>query len=166
MAFAVKHAEAMFIPGMEARVQRQQVEAIRQQARDSGRDPTSIKLISGMHMVVAATDAEAAAKYGEYLSYADNDGTLALFCGWYGVDIDEWGDDEDFRFAEGFTGAVQGMLNAWSATVPGGADVKWTKTRIARELALGGPHPKAIGSAATVADALEAVGCRDRRGWI
>jgi hypothetical protein len=47
------------------------------------------------------------------------------------------------------------MLEAWSKTVPGGEGIKWTKSRIAKELALGGPHLKAIGSPATVADILQ-----------
>ena len=69
--------------------------------------------------------------------------------------MSKWGDDEDFRFAPGFPGPVQGMLEAWTATVPGGENIRWTKTRIAKELALGGPHLKAIGSLKTVADILQ-----------
>lgn len=145
----------MFLPGMEAKVIKKGAEAIRSLAADIGRDSESIKLIAGVLIIVDETDEKAQAKYEEYLSYADDDGTLALFGGWYGVDISQWGDDEDFRFAPGFPGPVQGMLEAWSATVPGGKEIKWTKKRIAKELALGGPHLKAIGSPATVADILE-----------
>ena len=145
----------MFLPGMEARVIKQGVSSIRQIARDIGREPGSIKFIAGVIIIVDETDEKAKAKYEDYLTYADDDGTFALFGGWYGVDIDKWGDDEDFRFAAGLAGPVQGMLEAWSATVPGGANIKWTKTRIARELALGGPHLKAIGSPKTVADLLQ-----------
>lgn len=147
----------MFLPGMESKVIKRGVEAIRTLANEVGRDPNSIKLIAGILIIVDETDTKAQAKYDEYLSYADDDGTLALFGGWYGVDISTWGDDEDFRFAPGFPGAVQGMLEAWSAMVPGGQSVKWTKARIAKELALGGPHIKSIGSASTVADQLERI---------
>lgn len=153
--FATKHAEAMFLPGMETKVIKKGADAIRSLASEIGRDPNSIKLIAGIFIVVDETDEKAQAKYEDLLSYADDDGTLALFGGWYGVDIDKYGDDEDFRFAEGFPGPVQGMLEAWSTTVPGGKDIKWTKKRIARELALGGPHLKAIGSPTTVANTLQ-----------
>lgn len=140
---------------MENKVIKKGADSIRQLATKVGREPESIKLIAGVLIIVDETDEKAQAKYEEYLSYADDDGTLALFGGWYGVDISKWGDDEDFRFAPGFPGAVQGMLEAWSATVPGGQEIKWTKKRIAKELALGGPHLKAIGSPTTVADILQ-----------
>ncbi|KIW26207.1 uncharacterized protein PV07_09320 [Cladophialophora immunda] len=153
--FATRHAEAMFIPGMDIVAIRKGVDAIRNLASEIGREPGSIKLIAGVHIIVDETDEKAQAKHAEYLSYADLEGTLALFGGWFGVDISHWGDDEDFRFAPGFPGAIQGMLEAWTATVPGGEGIKWTKSRIARELALGGPHLKAIGSPTTVADVLQ-----------
>lgn len=87
--------------------------------------------------------------------YADDEGSLSLFSGWYLTDISKWAGDEDFNFAPGFSGAVQGMLAAWYATVSGGENVKWTKAKIAKELAPGGPHPKATGSASTVATILQ-----------
>jgi alkanesulfonate monooxygenase SsuD/methylene tetrahydromethanopterin reductase-like flavin-dependent oxidoreductase (luciferase family) len=145
----------MFLPGMEPAVIKRGADSIRKLAAEVGREPDSIKLIAGIIIIVDETDEKAQAKYDDYLSYADDDGTLALFGGWYGVDLSKWGDDEDFRFAPGFPGAVQGMLEAWSATVPGGQNIKWTKPRIAKELALGGPHIKAIGSPTTVANVLQ-----------
>ncbi|KIX03527.1 uncharacterized protein Z518_07080 [Rhinocladiella mackenziei CBS 650.93] len=145
----------MFLPGMEPHVTRKTADAVRKLAVEQGRDPHSIKLLAGIIIIVDETDEKAQAKYDEYLSYADDEGTLALFGGWYGVDISTWGDDEDFRFAPGFPGAIQGMLESWSATVPGGENIKWTKSRIAQELALGGPHAKAVGSPETVADVLQ-----------
>jgi hypothetical protein len=77
---------------------------------------------------------------------------MVLFGGWTGADLSEFPEDEDFKFTK--LGGIQSMINSWSSTVPGSQGVKWTKSRIASELALG-PHPKAIGSAATVADILE-----------
>jgi alkanesulfonate monooxygenase SsuD/methylene tetrahydromethanopterin reductase-like flavin-dependent oxidoreductase (luciferase family) len=86
----------------------------------------------------------------EYLdvTYKLWEGSLALFGGWYGIDLDKYGDDEDFRFAAKRNGpikGIQGMIDAWSSTIPGTENVAWTKSRIAKELAIGSPHPKAIG---------------------
>jgi len=145
----------MFLPGMEAHVVRKVADSVRKLAAEQGRNPNSLKLIAGIIIIVDETDEKAQAKWDEYLSYADDEGTLALFAGWYGVDISKWGDDEDFRFTSELPPGMQGMLQAWSATVPGGENIKWTKTRIARELALGGPHARAIGSPTTVADVLK-----------
>ena len=145
----------MFLPGMEARNIRKIADSVRKQAAEQGRNPNSLKLIAGVIIIVDETDEKAQAKWDEYLSYADDEGTLALFAGWYGVDISKWDDDEDFRFTSELPPGMQGMLQAWSTTVPCGENIKWTKTRIARELALGGPHLRAIGSPETVADLLQ-----------
>jgi alkanesulfonate monooxygenase SsuD/methylene tetrahydromethanopterin reductase-like flavin-dependent oxidoreductase (luciferase family) len=47
------------------------------------------------------------------------------------------------------------LINSWTATVPGTKDVKWTKRRVLQELAINGAHPRAVGSAKTVADTME-----------
>lgn len=143
----------MFLPGMEPRSVKKSVDDIRQRAVEQGRDPATIKLIAGILIIVDETDEKAQAKYEEYLSYADLDGSLTLFGGWTGVDLDKWSDDEDFSFSG--PGAIQSMITSWSATIPGTAGVKWTKKRIAQELSVGGPHARAIGSAKTVADILQ-----------
>ncbi|KPM39233.1 Dimethyl-sulfide monooxygenase [Neonectria ditissima] len=152
-AFATKHAEAMFLPGMDITLVKELVTSIRQAAVDQGRDPRTLKLIAGIHIVLAETDEEAQRKYEEYLSYADIEGSLALFGGWTGTDLDEFPEDADLKF----TGppAMQSMVETWSETIPGSGNIKWTKARVARELALGGAHARAVGSAKTVADILE-----------
>ncbi|CAH0058298.1 unnamed protein product [Clonostachys solani] len=152
-AFAIKHAECMFVPGMEAHKVKKSADEIRQQAVEQGRNPDHIKIIAGILVIADETDKKAQAKYEDYLNYIDLEGALTLFGGWTGVDLDQWPDDEDFKFTG--PGAIQSMITSWSATVPGTDGVKWTKKRIAQELALGGPHPRAIGSPKTVADILQ-----------
>jgi alkanesulfonate monooxygenase SsuD/methylene tetrahydromethanopterin reductase-like flavin-dependent oxidoreductase (luciferase family) len=151
--FATKHAEAMFLPGMHIESVRKSVLEIRQTATAQGRDLNGLKLIVGMLVIVDETDELAQQKYDEYLTYADLDGSLALFGGWTGQDLARYSDDDDFTFTG--PGAIQSIVSSWRATIPGSEGVKWTKRRVAQELALGGPHPRAIGSAKTVADILE-----------
>ncbi|KAF9890853.1 hypothetical protein FE257_005429 [Aspergillus nanangensis] len=153
--FATRHAEAMFIPGFEPAIVRKVADDIRQRALEQGRSPSSIKLLVGMLVIVDESDALAQAKYEEYLSYADLEGSLALFGGWTGEDLAQFGDDEDFQFSG--LGGIQSLITSWSTTIPNSNGIKWTKSRIARELALGGPHAKAIGSPTTVADILETI---------
>lgn len=69
--------------------------------------------------------------------------------------MNKWGDDEDFRFAEGTPPAVRSMVNHWATTVPGKEGVQWTKTEIANHLILGGNGAKIVGSAKTVAAELQ-----------
>ncbi|KAI5861152.1 Nitrilotriacetate monooxygenase component A/pristinamycin IIA synthase subunit A [Durotheca rogersii] len=154
MAFATRHAECMFLPGMTPAAVRRTADEVRRLARESGRDPATIKLIAGMLVVVDETDALAEAKYAEYRRQADLEGAMALFGGWTGVDLDGWADDADFAFAG--PGAIQSLIASWSATVPGTAGARWTKRRIAEELAVGGAHARAVGSPQTVADTLQA----------
>ena len=51
--------------------------------------------------------------------------------------------------------AVQSMIDHWTETVPGTKGLKWTKSRIAEYLNLGGIAGKIVGSGKTVADELE-----------
>lgn len=143
----------MFLPGMTPQSIRKTVDDIRGQAISQGRDPFTLKVIAGVLIIVDETDEKAQAKYEEYLKYADLEGTLNLFGGWTGVDLDKWDDDEDFKFTG--PGSIQSMISTWTATVPGTEGAKWTKRRIAQELALAGAHARAIGSAKTVADYLQ-----------
>jgi alkanesulfonate monooxygenase SsuD/methylene tetrahydromethanopterin reductase-like flavin-dependent oxidoreductase (luciferase family) len=149
--FATKHAEAMFIPGLDFAEVKKNVDDIRVRAAEHGRAPNSIKLLVGMTLFVDETDEAAKAKYEEYLSYTDLEGSMSLFGGWTGADLAEFSDDEDFKFTK--LGGIQSMVT--SSTIPGSEGVKWKKARIAKELALGGPNPRAIGSATTVADLLQ-----------
>ncbi|KAF7561677.1 hypothetical protein G7046_g2473 [Stylonectria norvegica] len=153
-AFATKHAECMFLPGMDPAKVKATADDIRKQVAANGRDPAGIKFIAGMLIIVDETDEKAQAKYEEYLSYADLEGSLSLFSGWVDVDVSKWDDDdENFQFTG--PGGIRSMVTSWSSTIPGTDNVKWTKRRIAQELAIGGAHPRAIGSATTVADILD-----------
>ncbi|KAF4628446.1 hypothetical protein G7Y89_g9712 [Cudoniella acicularis] len=152
-AFAAKHSEAMFLPGMEPASVKKLADEIRAQAVESGRSADSIKLLVGILVIVDETDEKAQKKYDELRSYANLEGTAALFGGWTGHDLSKYGEDDDFRFSG--SGAIQSMVNTWSATVPGTEGVKWTRRRVLQELAVGGAHARAIGSPETVADILQ-----------
>jgi FMN-dependent oxidoreductase (nitrilotriacetate monooxygenase family) len=151
--FGGKHGEAIFIGGQTPETTRATVENIRKIAQQEGRNPNHLKIIVGINVIVAVTDAEAEAKREEYLQYADSEGALALFGGWTGIDLSSYSDDEDFRFAD--SPRVQSIVRRWSATVPGTDSLPWTKKRIVEYISVGGLQAKVIGSPTTVADELE-----------
>ncbi|TVY57610.1 Dimethyl-sulfide monooxygenase [Lachnellula cervina] len=151
--FAAKHSEAMFLPGLEPEKVRKEADQIRSQVVGYNRAPDSIKFLAGMLVIVDETDEKAQAKYQNLLQYADLEGAAALFGGWTNHDLSKYGEDEDFKFTG--SGAIQSMVNTWSATIPGTDGVKWTRRRVLQELAIGGAHPRAIGSPQTVADILQ-----------
>lgn len=151
--FGGKHAEAIFVGGQTPEQLQTTVDNIRRIAEEEGRDPDHLKIIVGINVIVAATDEQAEAKRQEHLKYVDEEGALALFGGWTGVDLSSYADDEDFRFSE--SPRVQGIVRRWSSTVPGTDNLPWTKRRIVEFLSLGGLGPKAVGRPTTVADELE-----------
>ncbi|KAK5413393.1 hypothetical protein LTR06_004820 [Exophiala xenobiotica] len=152
-AFGAKHAEVIFAGSQLPEKLRPTVDAIRQLAREQGRDPHHVKVIASMCIIVDETDEAAQAKHDELLSYGNKEGALALFGGWTGVDMSAYEDDEDFRFVK--MPMIQSIVNGWTDTVPGSKDLKWNKARIAEYLILGGFSAKAVGSPKTVVDKLE-----------
>ncbi|KAJ0415344.1 luciferase-like domain-containing protein [Aspergillus carlsbadensis] len=154
LAFGTKHAEVMFVSGSDPKKVKKSVDQIHEAAAKNGRAPGAIKVIVAVTVIVDETDEKAQAKYADYLSYADEEGMYALFGGWTGIDLSKFSEDEDFRFSG--PGLVQGLIASWSDTAPessGGG--KWTKRRMAREFAIGGVHPRTVGSAKTTADFLQ-----------
>lgn len=152
-AFAARHAEAIFLNGHKPELVRPSVDSIRKQAAEIGRNPSDIKIVAGVLVIVAPTDEDAQAKYEELAKYGDHEGSLALFGGWSGHDLDKYPDDQDFRFVK--QPAVSSMVNHWASTVPGTEGKKWDKKTIADWLIIGGNGAKIIGSPMTVADELE-----------
>jgi FMN-dependent oxidoreductase (nitrilotriacetate monooxygenase family) len=151
--FGGKHGEAIFIGGQTPEGTRLTVDNIRKIAQGEGRDQNHIKVIVGINVIVAASDEEAKAKREEYLRYADDEGALALFGGWTGIDLSTYSDDEDFRFSD--SPRVQSVVRRFSSTVPGTENLPWTKRRIVEYISVGGLQAKVVGSPRTVADELE-----------
>ncbi|KAI9742800.1 MAG: hypothetical protein M1818_003529 [Claussenomyces sp. TS43310] len=152
--FGAKHAEAIFVSGQVPEKLRVSVDTIRQLAKEKfGRDPRSIKVLAGVSIIVAETDEAAQAKRTELFSYGDKEAALALFGGWTGIDLSKYSDDEDFRFVS--LPAIQSIVNGWSNTVPGSADLKWNKARLADYLVFGGLGAQVVGGPKTVVDELE-----------
>jgi FMN-dependent oxidoreductase (nitrilotriacetate monooxygenase family) len=151
--FGGKHGEAIFVGGQVPEAVRTVVDNIRAIAKKEGRDPSHIKVLLAIDIIVAATDEEAKAKREEFLKYADSEGALALFGGWTGVDLSKYSDDENFLVTD--SPRIQSMIRRWAATVPGTENQPWTKKTIAEYLSVGGLQAKLIGSPTTVADEIE-----------
>lgn len=151
--FGGKHAEVIFVGGQVPETVRTNVDNIRRIAKEEGRDPAHIKVVVGINVIVAATDEAARAQRDDYLKYADNEGALALFGGWTGVDLSTYADDDDFQFSD--SPRVRSMVRRWASSVPGTDNLPWTKRRIVEYLSVGGLQAKAIGGPKTVADELE-----------
>ncbi|EOD51372.1 putative xenobiotic compound protein [Neofusicoccum parvum UCRNP2] len=150
-AFSARHAEAVFVSGHSPASCARGVAAIRGQAAKNGRDPRAIRVIAKVCIVLGRTQAEAEAKYADYAQYGDVGGALALFGGWTGYDMDEYGDDEELRLVQ--TNAIRSYMEGLGKHQPKVG--KWTKRVLAEHLIVGGLGGTIVGSPEAVADELE-----------
>ena len=151
-SFASKHAEAIFVAGHSPSVVAKNVAEIRQTAKEEfGRDPSSIKFLALLCPVLAETQEKAEEKYKELLRYGSEDGALALFGGWTGIDLSTYDDDEELRYVE--SNAIRSAVESWSKALPG--IPKWTKHTVANHIKVGGLGATVVGTAEHVADEME-----------
>ena len=150
VAFAAKHAEAVFAlyPHFEACVKG--VKQIRKATRAAGRKANQVKVFPGITVVVAPTDAEAQMKLETIKQFRSPEGALALFCGWVGVDLAAL--DKATSLKDVKTDAIQGLTGVFATIDP---ERDWTLQDIGEYLCIGSIMPKIVGSPQTVADELE-----------
>ena len=151
-AFAARNAEAIFVAGHSPSVVAKNVAEIRAAARDDyGRDPAAVKFLAMLCPIIGRTPEEARAKYEEYVSYGSEEGALALFGGWTGIDLAQYDDDQELRHVE--SNAIRSAVEAWSKSAPG--TPKWTKHTVANHIKVGGLGATVVGTAEQVADEME-----------
>jgi long-chain alkane monooxygenase len=150
LAFAARHAEAIFFSETRPDVLRPKVARLRAQAERGGRDPRSLMMCPLMTVITAPTDAEARAKLADYQQYASYEGALALYGGWSGLDLSGYDPDQPLRYVQ--TEAVRSAVETFTTADPAR---EWTPREIARFVGIGGRGPVVVGSPATVADEME-----------
>ncbi len=129
---------------------REYVEDVRTRAADAGRDADSLQFFIGIVPVVAATEAEAEAKYESLTDAIDVEATLALLSGFLDMDLSELDPDQKVEHIE--TEAIQGTMNAFTQSDP---DREWTVREVAEFSGLGTTSPVVVGTPEQVADAFE-----------
>lgn len=96
--FAAQHAEAIFVSAHAPVVPAKDIAEIRELARTQfGRDGDNIKVLALVTPVLGRTEQEAQEKLQEYRKYASLEGALALFGGWTGIDLNQYGDEQELR---------------------------------------------------------------------
>jgi alkanesulfonate monooxygenase SsuD/methylene tetrahydromethanopterin reductase-like flavin-dependent oxidoreductase (luciferase family) len=127
---------------------------IRKLAKESGRDPASIKFFCTLTPILGRTDEEAQQKLEELKKYASTIGGLVLVSGWTGIDFSKVPLGKEITKEDSLeVHKVTSTLSAFtttSETIP-----KWTPEVVAERASIGGLGPVSVGSPATVADELE-----------
>ncbi|TNJ61975.1 LLM class flavin-dependent oxidoreductase [Paenibacillus hemerocallicola] len=96
-AFAARHAEGVFLKAPTVEVLRDQIADIRRRAREYGRDPSFVKVFTGLSVVTGRTREEAQRKYEQYLSYQSAEATLSSYAGVTGIDLTALDPDSVFE---------------------------------------------------------------------
>lgn len=150
--FAAQHAEAIFVSSHVPEVCAKNIAEVRTLAREKyGRKERNIKVLALVTPVLGGTEEEAQQKLQEYKQYASHEGALALFGGWTGINLGQFEEDQELRYAE--STAVRSTIEGYARFSPGTS--KWTTQTIAEHISLGGNGPLLVGTPSQVADGLQ-----------
>lgn len=86
MAFAGRHAEAVFLAQSDPNRAAGYVTEVRAAARANGRHPKDLKVLMGFRCAIAAAEHQVDELRAELDRYGSPEGTLAMFSAWTGID--------------------------------------------------------------------------------
>jgi long-chain alkane monooxygenase len=147
--FAARHAEAVFLSDPSKSKVAADVADTRARTTKFGRDPRDIQFFALVTVIVEPTEAEAQAKFQDYQSHIDLEGSLALLSGWTGIDLSEYALDDPFPSIKK-DNAVTSMVDSFAGTKK-----QSTIREIITHNGIGGRGPVVIGSPEQVADELQ-----------
>ncbi|KAJ4294318.1 hypothetical protein N0V90_008008 [Kalmusia sp. IMI 367209] len=154
--FGAKHAECIFIGGLNPAIVQTKIEKTRGLAIEQGRDPDDIKFFIQFTPILGATDEEAHAKLEHHRKYAIPEGGLALFAGISGIDLAKFDWDEELPTSlddprlQPFTPAQRERL----VSRPKGY-TSWTPRILGQYQTIGGSGNFYVGSGKNIADKME-----------
>src|SRR5216110_2762556 len=137
--------------GPTAKIIGPRVAAIRELAAKAGRNPAEILMFSMFTIILGRTEAEAAAKYADYVRHISPEGALALMSGWTGVDFSSYNLDQEVRHVQNDAG--RSALDNVTRADP---DRVWTVRDVIEHVGVGGAGPVVVGTPEMVADKIEA----------
>jgi alkanesulfonate monooxygenase SsuD/methylene tetrahydromethanopterin reductase-like flavin-dependent oxidoreductase (luciferase family) len=156
MAFAGKHAEALFVAGPTPEVVKRQVQTVRGEADRQGRDGSKIKFFVGILPVIGKTVEEAEAKYAQALKDAHAVGGMARFSGFTNLDLSQYPTNEPFAFkGEPSEASIHGTIKTMKEVMGLEDDKPWTPERLGARMSFGGSGSTPVGTPAMVADVFE-----------
>lgn len=149
---AARNAEIVFLSQLTPDKLVGPIKEIKTIAKEKfGRDPSKIKFLALMTVVLGDTHEQAVAKVKQFKEeFGDVEAAKAMFSGWTGVNLDLFEDDQPLENVEHL--ALASSIKRWSGQHP--TIKKWTKDTIADSILVGGSGALIIGTPAEVADEL------------
>jgi len=144
--FAIRHGECVFVPNQGPVRTAAIVRDLRSRAAAAGRAPDSLRVLTGLQVIVGRTEREAQEKYAEYRAYALPEAGLAQFASATGIDFARYAKDAvipDFR-----SNSIQSSAEALAS------DGNWTVARLLADMPLGGRYAPLVGAPGQIAEAM------------
>ncbi|BAP70017.1 putative monooxygenase yxeK [Kluyveromyces marxianus] len=149
---AARNAEVVFLNYPTKESLKEGIDSIRNLAKEKfGRDPSKIKIITMITVIIGDSDAEVKQKIDQIRALGDEEAALAMFSGWSGVDIGKFADDEPLDKLD--NGALVSIIQAWKAAYSD--NEVWTKRQIIERVTLAGSGHIFTGTAASIADQIQ-----------
>lgn len=139
--FAARHAECVFVSGLNPGKVGAAIRETREQARRLGRNPADMLFFLYAKVITAATEAAVQRKYDEYLSDVSYQGALALLSGWAGIDFSQYELDQPLEYVE--TNAVRTLMQAF---IRPDSQHRWTLRELMKLVGLSGGGPLLMGT--------------------
>ncbi|WP_404452241.1 LLM class flavin-dependent oxidoreductase [Virgibacillus necropolis] len=149
-AFAAKNAECVFIGSPTINVAKETVRRLRADIEKTGRSQDEVKILTMFTPIVGKTEEDANAKFEDYKKHISDEGALALFGGWTGIDLSDYDADQVISYIE--NDSIRSALEGFTKIDP---DKQWTVEEIKNFVGIGGMSAYAVGSPEQIADTME-----------
>jgi len=148
--FAARHAECVFVGGLNPAKVGESIRATREQARRSGRNPEDILFFLYAKVITADTEAALQRKHDDYLSSVRYEGAMALLSGWAGIDFSQYELDKPLEYVE--TNAVRTLMQAF---IRPDSERRWTLRDLMKLVGLSGGGQLLMGTPEQLADRFQ-----------
>jgi FMN-dependent oxidoreductase (nitrilotriacetate monooxygenase family) len=148
--FAARHAECVFVSGLNPAKVAASIGETREQARRAGRNPEDILFFLYAKVITADSEAAVQRKYDEYLSNVSYEGALALLSGWAGIDFSQYELDQPLEYVE--TNAVRTVMQG---LIRPDSQRRWTLRDLMKLVGLSGGGPLLMGTPEQLAQTFQ-----------
>jgi FMN-dependent oxidoreductase (nitrilotriacetate monooxygenase family) len=148
--FAARHAECVFVSGLNPRKVGASIKETRECARRLGRNPDDALFFLYAKVITADSEAAVQRKYADYLENVRYEGALALLSGWAGIDFSKYELDKPIEYVE--TNAVRTLMQSF---VRPDSSHRWTLRELIKSVGLSGGGALLMGTPEQLAETFQ-----------